>query len=183
MKHCLPTVLISLAALFAGAQTTFVKGYIVNEKGDTVRGEAKVNPKKEIDSYNKIFFKEPSGVQKNYKPNKISAYGVGAEHFRSMDSEGEKKFYKVLATGDINFFKLGYEGLRMNEVVFETEYYISDKDSQELVLVKEGKFKKQMTERMKDNPEFINTYGDDKKFDPEKATEIITQYNSWKAGK
>jgi hypothetical protein len=183
MKHYTFILVISLGIGSATAQTTFVKGYIVNEKGDTLRGEAKINPKKEIDSYNKIFFKDGSGVQKNYKPTKLLAYGYEGQHFVSMDCEGEKKFYKVLATGEINFYKLGYEAMRMNEIIFQEEYYISRPDNKDLVLVKEGKFKKQMTDWMKDNPEFLNSYGDDKKFDPEKATEIINQYNSWKAGK
>lgn len=183
MKQGILTLVAGFGALLAGAQTTFVKGYIVNEKGDTLRGEARINPKKEIDNYNKIFFKDATGVQKNYKPTKVKAYGYEDHKFLSMDCEGEKKFYEIMAAGEINFYKLGYEAMRMNEIIFETEYYISDRDNKELVLVKEAKFRKQLTEWMKDNPEFISAYGDDKKFDPEKAVEIITQYNSWKASK
>ena len=181
MKYGLLYLFVCFCFSYGHTQGGFVKAYIVNEKGDTLKGEAKPNPKKEIDSYNKIFFKDQSGVQKNYKPNKIKAYGCNNEHFVSLDSEGEMKFFKVLSRGEINFYKLGFEGLRMNNVVFEVEYYISRPNSKDLVTVKEGKFKKQLTEWMKDNTEFINSYGDDKKFDPDKAIEIITQYNNWKA--
>ena len=181
MKYGLLYLFACFCFLCGHTQGNFIKAYIVNDKGDTLKGEAKTNPKKEIDSYNKIFFKDQSGVQKNYKPNKIKGYGCNNEHFVSLDSEGEMKFFKVLSRGEINFYKLGFEGLRMNNIVFEVEYYISRTNSKDLVTVKEGKFKKQLTEWMKDNTEFINTYGDDKKFDPDKAIEIISQYNNWKA--
>jgi hypothetical protein len=182
MKNFLLVVLVSVCAL-AQSQATFVKGYLVNDKGDTLKGEAKVNPKKEIDNYNKIYFKDESGVQKNYKPNKIKGYGCNNQDFVSMDADGEMKFYCVLATGNINLYKLGYEAMRMNEVVFETEYYIAHSDGKDLMLVKEGKYKKQLAEWMKDNQEFINSHNEDKKFDPQTITEIITQYNAWKAAK
>lgn len=181
MKYSLVVLFILFSAIYSQGQVTFVKGYIVNLKGDTLKGEAKINPKKELESYNKVFFKDESGVQKNYKPEKLQAYGYEGHHFVSMDSEGEKKFFKVLSRGTINFYKLGYEGLRMNNIVFEVEYYLSHSGDKELELVKEGKFKKQMTEWMKDNTEFINTYGDEKNFNAERALEIISNYNDWKA--
>ena len=182
MKKCFLAVSICCGAFLAPAQSALVKGYIVTEKGDTLKGEAKINPKKEIDNYSKVNFKDESGLQKMYKPNKIKAYGFKGENYVSMDSEDEKKFFRVLSTGDINFFKLGYEAMRMNELVFEVEYYIAHPGDKELFLVKESKFKKQLSEWMKDNLEFINDYGDEKKFDFEKALTAITNYNSWKAG-
>lgn len=36
---------------------------------------------------------------------------------------------------------------------------------------------------MKDNMEFMRDYEDTKKFDAEKATQMINNYNLWKAGK
>jgi hypothetical protein len=183
MKKCFLAVFICFNALLIHAQSVLIKGYIVNEKGDTLKGEAKVNPKKEIDNYNKVNFKDETGLQKLYKPNKIKAYGFNDEQYISMDSDGEKKFYKVLATGEINFYKLGYEAMRMNQLVFEVEYYVSNADDKELVVIKESKFKKQLSEWMKDNTEFIEAYGDEKKFNLEKALEVIKNYNSWKAGK
>jgi len=183
MKKRLLAVCMCLGALPSIAQSSMVKGYIVTEKGDTLKGEAKINPKKEIDNYTKVNFKDETGLQKMYKPAKLRAYGFNDEHYIAMDSDEEKKFYRILATGSINFYKLGYESLRMNEAVFEVEYYISHAGDKELILIKESKFKKQAGEWMKDHPEFIEAYGDEKKFDLEKAMAAITQYNSWKAGK
>lgn len=183
MKIFFLALSICLYSLLAVGQTPGLeKAYIITEKGDTLKGEAKPN-KKELDNYSKITFKDEKGVQKMYRATKIKGYGIKDDHYISMDSDDEKKFYKVLASGDINFYKLGYEGLRMNSVVFEVEYYVSRKNDPELSLVKESKFKKQLGEWMEDNMEFIDAYGEDKKFDVEKALLAITNYNSWKAGK
>jgi len=183
MKKSYLAVLLCIYTLLATSQSTMFRGYIVTEKGDTLKGEAKINPKKEIDNYSKVTFKDDSGVQKMYKPLKLKAYGFKDEHYVSMDSEDERKFYRVLAAGDIYFYKLGYEAMKMNEIVFEEEYYIAHAGDKELFLIKESKFKKHLTEWMKDNTEFINEYPDEKKFNFEKALLAITQYNSWKAGK
>lgn len=183
MKYCLICLYVFFFAFLSQAQATFVKGYIVNEKGDTLKGEAKINPKKEIDNYNKVTFKDESGVQKLYKPNKIKAYGANDLHFVTMELEGEKYFFNRILSGEINFYKLGFEAMRMNNPVFELEYFLSHADNRELFVVKEGKFKKQLSDWMKDNPEFINEYGDDKKFNSDKATEVISHYNAWKASK
>jgi hypothetical protein len=181
MKKLLLTAFTCVCALPSLAQAPMVKGYLVTEKGDTLQGEVKPN-KKELDNYIKVTFKDANGVQKIYKPTKTKGYGTVEGHYISMDSEDEKKFYKVLAIGAINFYKLGYEAMRMNEIVFEAEYYISHPEDKELFLIKESKFKKQLGEWMKDNPEFIEAYGDEKKFDIDKAVLAITNYNSWKAG-
>jgi len=50
-------------------------------------------------------------------------------------------------------------------------------------MVKQNKFKKQLSYWMKDNMEFLNDYVDSKTIDPAKAIDMITKYNTWKAGK
>jgi hypothetical protein len=181
MKHFLIALMAGFTLFSMKAQQTYVKGYLVTDKGDTLKGEIKLNPKKEHEAYSKVFFKDQTGVQKGYKPGKTKAYGYDNTHYIAMDSEEEQKFFQVMASGAINLYKLGYEGMRMNEITHEVEDYIAKDDKMELV--KESKFKKQISDWMKDNPEFINTYEDTKKFDADKAVEIIKQYNSWKAGK
>lgn len=185
MKHLLPALFISLTSYTAQAQITFIKGYLVNEKGDTLRGEVKYNPKKEQDCYNKVFFKDETGAQKNYKPGKkAKAYGFNDQNFVAMEFENEMKFYRVLATGEINLYKMMYEVISMNEPILGGEYFISHKKEEtKLTAVKEGKFKKQMTEWMKENPEFIEGYEDEKNLNAENATEVIKKYNAWKEGK
>jgi hypothetical protein len=188
MKKILITLCLGLAGdmVFSQQQPQqqpyFAPGYIVTTKGDTVKGEVKVNTKNEFEVYEKIAFKDPSGAQKNYKPNKIKGYGVKDQHYVSMIADGEPRFYQLLVRGDISLYKMIFEAMRMNELSYDAEYYIAKPDSKKLVVVKENKFKKQMTEWMKDNLELLSGYEDTKEFDQEKAVALINQYNSWKAG-
>lgn len=184
MKYFVSALIVCFLIFNATAQKiSFEKGYIVNEKGDTLRGEVKFNPKKEQDCYNKVFFKDEAGIQKNYKPGKkATAYGFKDQHFIAMDFENEPKFYKILATGEINFYKMLVEEISMNQPVLGGDYFIAHKkDIKDLTAVREGKFKKQMSEWMKDNTEFISDYEDEKTFNEETATEAVKKYNAWKA--
>lgn len=159
----------------------FLPGYIVTDKGDTLKGEVKYNPKKEQDCYSKVFFKDNTGVQKNYKPKKAKSYGFDGKHFTAMEFENEMKYYQVLASGEINLYKMMYEMISMNQPVIGAVYFISHKDDKNVKELKESKFKKQMGEWMKDNTEFLNNYDDDKDFNADSAIEVIKQYNAWKA--
>ena len=180
MKNTLAALLISLVTFSSNAQIAFVKGYIVNEKGDTVRGEVKINPKKEQGNYDKVFFKDDSGTQKNYKPNKVMAYGFDKQHYITMDYEGEPKFYKALVRGEISLYKMMFEVTNMNATSFDGEYYITRKDDKKMTAVKEGKFKKQLQEMMSGAAGYANDYEGDKKLNEEKAVEVINNYNNRK---
>lgn len=163
------------------AQANFVKGYYVDLKGDTVRGEAKVNPKKEIDNHYKIMFRDEKGAQRSQKPGKIKAYGYqDSVHYVSMPFNGEPLFFKVLTRGEIGLYKFIYEGLRMNKPVNETEYYITVPGKKEPLLVKEKKFKKQMADWMEDNPSLLESYGEPGEFDTGRAIDLINKYNAAK---
>lgn len=176
----LPWILLLLLGFNASAQIVFEKGYLVDEKGDTLRGEVKVNPKKEHDNFAKVFFKDASGVQKNYKPTKVKAYGFANKHFVSIKNNDEDKFYCRLTLGNIILYKAAFEIVVMNETSYDYEYYLLKQGDVKLTEVKEGKFKKQIQEWMKDKPDFANDYKDQKKFDEQSAIEIINNYNAWK---
>ena len=178
MKTTLLALFISLISISANAQIAFVKGYIVNEKGDTVRGEVKINPKKEQDKYNKVFFKDESGMQKNLKPNKVKAYGFEKHNYITMDYEGEPKFYRALVRGEISLYKMMFEVTNMNATSFDGEYFIIRSDEKKMVTVKEGKFKKQLQEMMSGAAGYASDYEGDKKLNEEKAVEVITKYNT-----
>jgi hypothetical protein len=175
------TFILSIVCSLLLSQTE-KPGYIVTMKGDTVKGTVKLNPKKEAEVFEKVNFKDQSGVQKNYKASKIKAYGVEDIHYRSVFEGDEAVFYRVVVSGDINLYEIVVEAVRMNEVTQDHEYYFTDSNNKKLVRVKENKFKKQMTERMKDNTSFIEEYGDDQEFNTEIAAEVISRYNAWKAG-
>lgn len=184
LRYFFLTLIGSLAVFHSHGQITFIKGYLINDKGDTLKGEVKFNPKKEQDCYNKVFFKDTNGVVKNYKPQKVKGYGFNGQNFVSMEFDNEMKYYRVLASGEINLYRMMYEMISMNQPVVGSEYYISRQaEPTKLTVVKEGKFKKQMTEWMKDNPEFITDFEDTKELNSENAAEAVRKYNAWKAGK
>lgn len=163
---------------FASGQGNFVKGYIITMKGDTLRGEVKINPKKEFDSYNKAVFKDASGVQKNYKPDKVKGYGFEGKDFVSSTYMDDHSFFKVLSKGRIMLLEVMYEVMKMNEIYYKNEYYFATEEEKEFVKLKENKVKKQLGEYMKDNTDILENLGDEK-FDIEKVTEVVNQYNSW----
>lgn len=178
MKNTLLVVFVCFLAVSSTSQIAFIKGYVVNEKGDTVKGEVKINPKKEQDNYSKVFFKDESGTQKNYKPNKIKAYGFDSQNYEALDYEGELKFYKILVRGEISFYKMMFEIINMNSTSYDAEYYIKRSEDKKMTLVKEGKLKKQLQEMMSGGSGFANEYESDKKVNEEKAIEVIKKYNS-----
>jgi hypothetical protein len=178
MKISVLVLFISLLTITSNAQIAFVKGYIVNEKGDTLKGEVKINPKKEQDNYSKVFFKDETGTQKSYKPNKVKAYGFDKQHYVAMDYEGEQKFYKALIRGEISLYKMMFEVTNMNAVSYEGEYFISRKDDKKMTSVKEGKFKKQLQEMMSGASGYANEYQDDKSLNEESAVAVISKYNN-----
>ncbi|MDO9000460.1 MAG: hypothetical protein Q7W45_11890 [Bacteroidota bacterium] len=178
MKNYLFIVFICLHSFSSFSQIAFLKGYIVNDKGDTIRGEVKINPKKEQDNYSKVFFKEESGTQKSYKPNKVKAYGFDNQHFTALDYDGELKFYKVLVIGEISLYKMMFEVINMNAVSYAAEYFITRKEDKKMTSVKENKFKKQLQEMMSGAAGFANEYDGDKKINEESAIQVIKKYNN-----
>jgi hypothetical protein len=162
------------------AQGNFVKAYMINAKGDTVRGEIKINPKKEFDHYFKITFKDNSGAQKNYKPAKIKGYGFDNKNFISWGEDEEAMFYERLTEGAIILYKSCFESVHMNQEMREPAYYLYKEGSKKLTDVKEDKFKKQIQEWMNGATEFAGEYTEEKKFNVESAIAVINKYNDWK---
>ncbi|MGZ3899986.1 MAG: hypothetical protein ACXVNQ_06465 [Bacteroidia bacterium] len=162
------------------SQVTFVKGYLINEKGDTLKGEIKINPKKEYENHHKVFFKDASGTQKNYKPNKVKGYGYDNNHYVSITQDDEALFYKRLTNGDITLYKSAFEVVNMNASSFDYEYYLFREGDKKLTEVKQSKFKKQLQEWMSGAAGFASDYEDDKKFNEESAIAVINKYNEWK---
>lgn len=180
IKKIVLTISLIFAFTFSlSSQVTFVKGYMIDMDGDTLNGEIKLNPKKDFDLFNKVFFKDASGVQKNYKPDKVKGYGFDNKHFIASKYEGEMMFYKVLAHGKLNLYEMMYETQIMNEISYKSEYFIAKKEDAEYTRLKQGKYKKQIGEFMKDNDDILANADDDKKFEIEKVVELVNQYNDW----
>lgn len=173
-------ILFSGGIVSAFSQVTFVKGYLINEKGDTLHGEIKVNPKKEHENHQKVFFKDASGTQKNYKPNKVKGYGYDNNNYVSITQNDEAMFYKRLTNGDIMLFKSAFEVVNMNASSFDYEYYLFRNGDKKLTEVKPSKFKKQLQEWMSGAAAFADEYEESKKFNEESAIVAINKYNEWK---
>jgi hypothetical protein len=179
MKKFALTSALLLSFCIGFSQITLVKGYMINMTGDTLKGEVKMNPKKEFDNFSKVNFKDASGVQKNYKPDKVKGYGFDNKHFIASKLDGEPTFYKVLSKGSLMLFEVMIEVQQMNEISTKTEYYFAKANDAEYTKLKENKFKKQFAEVMKDNPDILVNSDEGKKFEIEKVVEIVNQYNDW----
>ncbi len=180
MKKTFLIILLGISAQILKSQITFVKGYMINEKGDSLKGELKINPKKEQDNHNKVFFKDASGVQKNYKPNKVKAYGFDNNHYISITHDDETKFYKRICDGNILFYKVAFEVTNMNETSFDYDYFLFRTGDKKLTTAKQNKFKKQLQEWMVGQPEIAGDFQDEKIFNVQSATDVINKYNEWK---
>ncbi len=164
------------------SQGDFVRGYLISKNEDTLRGEVRYHPKKEIENYGKITFKDAVGGQKTYKPDQIKGYGGGGKHFISDKFNGEITFYRVHAVGKILLLEIMYDNYAPNEAPYKSEYFFSVRGDKEYTKLKENKAKKQMKEFMKDNPEFIKDL-DDEKFDIDVLSKKVRQYDEWERSK
>jgi hypothetical protein len=180
-KLLLALVLALFTANIGKAQITFVKGYIINDKGDTLRGEVKINPKKEHEGYARVTFKDASGAQKNYKPAKVKGYGYDNNHFISWGKDEDATFYKRLVKGTITFHKSAFEVVVMNKSEWEFDYFLYHEGDKKMTDAKVGKFGKQLKEWMKDAPEYAEAYEEKEKgINEQSAIEVITKYNESK---
>lgn len=179
MKKIIFITAFTLFFSFYYSQITFVKGYLVTLNNDTLRGEVKINPKKQFDTYNKVFFKDEAGLQKNYKPDKVKGYGFEGKHYVTSKYGDEILFYKVLSEGTIMLYEIMYEEMNMGNISYKSEYFIAVKSEKDFKRIKQNKFKKQLLDLMKDNPDIIQNAEDDKHFEIEKITELVNQYNNW----
>lgn len=179
MKKIVPALALLFFTASAFSQVTFAKGYLIDLDGDTLKGEVKMNPKKDFDLFNKVFFKDETGVQKNYKPDNVKGYGFDNKNFISSTYEKEPMLYKVLSYGNVMLLEMMYETQVMNEISYKSEYFLARKGDAEYMRLKPVKYKKQLSEFFKDNTDIIQNIDEEKKFEIEKIIELVNQYNSW----
>ena len=168
-----------IAASVVSAQQSFVKGYVVQLNGDTLHGEIKINPKKEIELYQKVAFKEASGLQKTFKPDKLKAYGFNNEAFIAAKIDDEPLFYKVLSSGTLYLYEVKHEVLQMNELRIKIDFFMKKKGSEDFVKIKQGRFKKQLVEQMADAADIVKEIETNKQLEIENLEQVFDQYNTW----
>jgi hypothetical protein len=167
------------ADLFSQAPAVTVKGYVITLKDDTLRGDIKLNPKKELEVFEKVTIIISPTEKKTFKPEKIKGYSTDSAVFVSKKLDDAMSFFKVLSAGKLNLYEYDYYWEKPNkEVVTKSEYYMEKNGADKTTKIKEGsKYKKQLAEAMADNSELVKSF-DEKEFDAEDMVDIFKQYNT-----
>jgi hypothetical protein len=166
--------------LFSQAGIVSVKGYVITLKGDTLRGDIKLNPKKELEVFEKVTIALSATEKKSFKPDKIKGYNIDTANFVSKKLDGDALvFYKVLSAGKLNLYEYQYYWEKASkDVTTKSEYYVEKEGEDKLTKIKQaGKYKKQLSELMSDNTEALSDV-DEKEFNIEQIMEAFKQYNA-----
>ncbi len=103
------------------------KGYYVNFKNDTVKGEVQVNPEDPTDFYKQFAFKLPQVKKtKLFNTQKVKAYGFGGRDFVAIEMNGEKIFTERLVTGRLRFYEYKFNGKVDGVAAIESAYFVRD---------------------------------------------------------
>lgn len=167
----------------------FEKGYYVNFKGDTVRGNIQVNPPYETEFYRHFYFKaNRGGKPKLMDTQKVKAYGFSERHFVRIENDGRKEFAERLVYGRLRFFESRYPSDMNDPLNAESEFFVRDAgaDDQEAELreikrINPRFYKKGLKPYMKDQP-MIWSDLDKFNFDKKVVTEAIKEFNKMYSG-
>jgi hypothetical protein len=177
---CLLVLFVSGTVTSLHAEMVWKTGYVILSSGDSIKGDIKVNTKKELSLFQKVYVKQGES-SKTYKPEQVKEYGYESSRFISRKVDGEMQFMKVLSYGRIILYEWQFELQRGAEVIVEKEYYIETNDgSGKIEKTKPGKFKKAVAELMADNPELVaRVQNEDKKYEIGDVQNIVAEYNTW----
>jgi hypothetical protein len=183
MKKLLSLLLLFSAGTFTSlhAELVYKPGYVVLTTGDSVKGDIRINTKKELPNFQKVAVKIGE-TTKTYKPEQVKEYAFETTKFVARKVDGEMQFLKVISSGRINLYELQFEVQRGNDLVIDSEYYIEKNDGSnaELQKAKSGKFKKMVAELMSDNTELVSrVQSDDKKYEIADMQSVVDEYNTW----
>lgn len=170
---------VAATVIPAHAELVWKSGYIVLVSGDSVKGDIRVNTKKELPLFQKVALKQGQST-KTYKPEQVKEYGFEEMRFVSKKVDGENMFLKVLSDGQVNLYEGQFEFYRGDQLIVEKEYYIEKNGDGELQKAKPGKFKKTVAEIMSDNTELVaRVQGEDKKYEIGDMLSVVQEYNEW----
>ncbi len=105
----------------------FSKGYYVNLKGDSIRGEVQNNMDRESDFYASFNFKlkgASKGTEFNSK--KAKAYGFDETHFTMLKMGDNDVYIKYLEHGRLDLMEYKYAGNGADEGKILSLYFIVD---------------------------------------------------------
>jgi hypothetical protein len=165
---------------------TFSKGYYVNHKGDTIRGEIQNNPEDETEFYQTFAFRgRGAGKPRAFNGQRIKAYGFDDKHFVSAMIDGERKFLERLTDGRLRFFEYRFHGKIDGYPAIESAFYIKDTraegediELQELRQISNKFYKKSLKPYMKDQPMIWDDM-DKYTFDKQDIVKSINDFNAY----
>lgn len=186
MKKQLTLVLLFVLGSFATAfaETEWKSGYVILTSGDTVKGQIKYNPKKELPLFSKVCLKNAENVQKNYKPDDVKEYCYDNVHFVSRTMDKELVFLKLVSAGKINLFEWQFEVYHGDQTLIEKDFYIEKVggEEKEPKKLKGNHFKKTVSELMADHTELVaRVEAENKKYEIKDMQSVIEEYNDWYA--
>ena len=180
MKKALSLILLFTAGMVMSlhAELVWKTGYIILNSGDSIKGEIRVNTKKDLPLFQKVALKQGES-SKTYKPEQVKEYGFDNNRFLSRKVDGEQQFLKVISYGRIILFELQFEMQRGDEMIVDKDYYMEKNDGSGSV-EKVKKFKKVVAELMSDNSDLVQrVQNDDKKYEVADMQQIVEEYNTW----
>jgi len=182
-KFSLLCTLALLAGTMARAEMIWKPGFVITNNGDTIRGDVKVNDKKEYDLFRKVTLKLSETEKKMFNPSKIKSYVVDGQQFVVRKIDDEMVFVKVLSQGGVNLYQHQFEYYHGEEVRHDSEYYL-EKSGTELTKVKGNKFKKIVAEVMADHTELVQKVQQSEgKYEGDAIVEVVEEYNAWRRKK
>lgn len=179
MKNYFFTLIICtfLFSNSAYCQLKYVKGYVIQLKGDTLKGEIEINPKKTADAYRKIKIRAGAGLPiKNFSADKINGYATDSAVFIAKKIDDEPQFVKQLRMGKINLYEGRTEMMQNNKITLEPDFFIEKDEKMISIQDKPNKFKKQMTSLMADNADIVKAIEEDK-YNYSNLIELFEEYN------
>jgi len=161
---------------------TSSQGYVVTNKGDTLKGEIIERDKKTGLRFegDKIKLIISPTEKKSYSPGKIKMYYNGENVFESVEYKSEEfAFMQVVDKGELTLYQLDLERDKKGEIeVYETQYYVKKTTEKTAIRIKENNFKKDIGALVKDNEDMLDEVNN-KDLVFEDLEKVIKDYNAW----
>lgn len=157
-------------------------GYVITNKGDTLKGEIIERDKKTGLRFegDKIKLIISPTEKKSYSPGKIKMYFNGENVFESVQYKSEEfAFMQVVDKGELTLYQLDLERDKKGEIeVYETQYYVKKTTEKAAIRIKENNFKKDVGALVKDNEDMLDEVNN-KDLVFEDLEKVIKDYNAW----
>ena len=179
-------LLFTIQSLFIFSQVkktpdVFENAYIINLKGDTIKGQIKLPKIKKVELYQKISFKDATNKIRLYTPDKINGYGYSGYYYISAFHNNKSCYFKVLSKGKVSLFQANFEIVEegiANEIV---EFCAMEENSDGQFKVIDAKgIKKQLKDIFKTNKSLAQKITEQKEipFNAETLEAYFKEFNA-----